>query len=74
MKDLTLYCIQCDEPFFYVVKEQMRHERHGFDPPRRCQTCRQHKVRLDDTEADRKFRRKPKSFRRNNHLKEMSSY
>jgi hypothetical protein len=48
MKDQMLFCVQCDEPFMYSVKEQMRHQRQGFDPPRRCPECRQHKVKLGE--------------------------
>jgi hypothetical protein len=69
MKDHTLYCVQCDEAFLYSVREQTRHERHGFDAPRRCPSCRQHRVRLDELEAGRKFRRKPHAQRRPNHDK-----
>jgi Zn finger protein HypA/HybF involved in hydrogenase expression len=46
MKDQMLFCMQCDEPFIYSAKEQMRHSQQGFDSPRRCPVCRQHKVRM----------------------------
>jgi len=65
MKDQLLFCVQCDEAFMYSVKEQMRHERQGFDPPRRCPECRQHKVKLDESESTpRNDRRSPKRSRR----------
>ena len=74
MKALMLFCVQCDEPFIYSVKEQLRHERHGFDAPRRCQSCRQHKVRMEETDSGRKSRRRPKSQRRSHEDEELSFY
>jgi hypothetical protein len=65
MKDQMLFCVQCDEAFMYSVKEQMRHLRQGFDPPRRCPECRQHKVKLTgDEDAPRGERRGQKRARR----------
>jgi hypothetical protein len=64
MKDQMLFCVQCDEPFLFTVKEQLRHSRQGFDPPRRCPECRQHKVRLADEDdlprGDRRAQRRPR--------------
>ena len=65
MKDQMLFCVQCDEAFLYSVKEQMRHERQGFDPPRRCPECRQHKVKLGEADGSpRNERRSQKRARR----------
>jgi len=64
MKDQMLFCVQCDEPFTYSVKEQIRHSQQGFDAPRRCQTCRQNKVRMDNRPEGRGDRRKTKSRQR----------
>ncbi len=65
MQDQMLFCVQCDEPFAYTVKEQLRHERQGFDPPRRCPSCRQHKVKLGEAGgAARGDRRSQKGDRR----------
>ena len=63
MKDQLLFCVQCDEPFMYSVKEQERHLRQGFDPPRRCPECRQHKVKLvndggSSSKGDRRAQRR----------------
>jgi len=74
MKDLMLFCMQCDEPFIYSVKEQERHARNGFDPPRRCEACRQHKVRMEASDSGRKCRRKPKPQRGSRYEKEMAFY
>jgi hypothetical protein len=70
MKDQMLFCVQCDEPFTYSVKEQMRHSQQGFDAPRRCQTCRQHKVRMVDSPESRADRRKVRSRRRSDYGEE----
>lgn len=72
MKDQMLFCVQCDEPFTYSVKEQMRHRQQGFDAPRRCQVCRQHKVRLDDRPEGRGDRRKARPRRRSVYGEEAS--
>lgn len=72
MKDQMLFCVQCDEPFTYSVKEQIRHSQQGFDAPRRCQTCRQRKVRMDNRSEGRGDRRKVKSRQRFDY--EESSY
>lgn len=70
MKDQMLFCVQCDEAFTYSVKEQMRHNQQGFDAPRRCQTCRQHKVRMADGPESRADRRKVRPRRRSAYREE----
>jgi len=72
MKDQMLFCVQCDEPFTYSVKEQVRHSQQGFDSPRRCQVCRQHKVRMDDRQEGRDDRRKARPRRRSAYGEESS--
>lgn len=68
MKDQLLFCVQCDEAFMYTVKEQMRHERQGFDPPRRCPECRQHKVKLSAAEGSARGERR--SLKRSRHMED----
>lgn len=64
MKDQMLFCVQCDGPFMFSVKNQVRYSRQGFDPPRRCPECRQHKLRLADADrAPRGARRAPRRLR-----------
>jgi hypothetical protein len=72
MKDQMLFCVQCDEPFTYSVKEQMRHSQQGFDAPRRCQACRQHKVRMENRQEGRGDRRKVKTRQRFDYNEESS--
>lgn len=64
MSDQTLLCVQCDQPFIYTAAAQARAERHGFDPPRRCPTCRQHKVRMEAEEPRADERRPARRNRR----------
>ena len=73
MKDQMLFCVQCDEPFTYSVKEQIRHSQQGFDAPRRCQACRQHKVRMENGQEGRGDRRKVKTRQRFDYNEESSS-
>ena len=64
MKDQMLFCVQCDGPFMFTAKDQVRYSRRGFDPPRRCPECRQHKLRLaDGDEASRGDRRGQRRLR-----------
>lgn len=72
MEDRILDCIQCDESFIHSVKEQARHARHGFDPPRRCPACRRHKVRVDEIALGRQAHRKTRDHRRSDHEEELS--
>ena len=67
MNDQTLYCVQCDGPFEFSFKDQVRFNQRGFDPPRRCPVCRQHKMRMDEMNERRDVRRRPRPRRRPRH-------
>jgi|APSaa5957512622_1039677.scaffolds.fasta_scaffold151078_1 hypothetical protein len=43
MGDLTIYCIQCDNPFTFTVADQKRLNLQGFNAPKRCPECRRNK-------------------------------
>jgi hypothetical protein len=58
MKDAILFCVQCDAAFTFSSKDQERFLKRGFDPPRRCPLCRQHKIRMVDQTNDWKSRRR----------------
>lgn len=64
MNEQLLFCIQCDEPFAFSHEDQERYDRRGFDPPRRCPACRQHRVRMDDGDEGREGRRRTRPRRR----------
>ena len=56
MRDQTLYCIQCDNPFTFTVAEQKRVNSQGFDAPKRCPECRKNKQKSGNSENKRKKR------------------
>ncbi|MCF8126879.1 MAG: zinc-ribbon domain-containing protein [Deltaproteobacteria bacterium] len=56
MRDQTLYCVQCDNPFTFTSSEQKRANAQGFDAPKRCPECRKHKQKSKDSENRRKKR------------------
>ncbi|MDJ0856884.1 MAG: zinc-ribbon domain containing protein [Desulfobacterales bacterium] len=58
MNDQILFCVQCEEPFAFNAIEQEKYRQRDFDPPRRCPTCRQHRMRTDDAHAGRNGRRR----------------
>ncbi len=70
MKDQTLYCVQCDEPFAFSFRDQEKFSQRGFDPPRRCPACRQHRVRMEDTVHNRDGRGRNRPRRRPHHDEE----
>lgn len=72
MDDQILVCVQCDESFTFSHRDQERFRQRGFDPPRRCPVCRQHKVRMDAANDGRDDRRRVRPRRRPNHHDELS--
>ena len=55
MNDNTITCIQCDQSFPFSESERQRFDLQGFDPPKRCPSCRKNKIKNSDV---RDFRRK----------------
>ena len=41
-----IICIQCAKEFEFSIADQIRYERKGFEPPKRCPTCRRHKSKI----------------------------
>ena len=64
MNDQILFCVQCDEAFTFSFGEQEKYRQRGFDPPRRCPACRQHRMRMDDVYSGREGRRRSRPRRR----------
>jgi len=56
MRDQTIYCIQCDNPFIFTAAEQHRMNSQGFDWPKRCSECRKNKQKSTTTEKKRRKR------------------
>ena len=46
METEWIVCIQCDEEFEFSIADQIRYERKGFEPPKRCSECRKHKSKI----------------------------
>lgn len=40
MEDVTIICIDCDQPFSFTVGEQRFYSKKGFVQPKRCPACR----------------------------------
>ena len=45
MKDKSIICIQCANPFVFSVAEQERFIASGFAIPKRCPECRKKKLK-----------------------------
>jgi len=65
MKDKTVVCIQCGNPFVFSSAEQARFLALGFASPRRCPECRKNKARglegskkWDKEDRNRRMRRR----------------
>ena len=44
MKEKTIICIQCGNPFTLTVPQQERISALGFDEPKRCRDCREKEI------------------------------
>jgi hypothetical protein len=68
MKDKTLVCIQCGNPFVFSSAEQARFLVLDFASPRRCPECRKKKAKgIEDAEKWDKNERKRRVLRRKRH-------
>lgn len=56
MKDKSIICIQCENPFVFSVSEQERFIASGFAIPKRCPECR--KKKLKEVEVNEKWENK----------------
>lgn len=46
MESEWIVCVQCDDEFEFSIADQIRYERKGFEPPKRCPSCRRHKSKI----------------------------
>jgi hypothetical protein len=60
MESQYITCIQCNTEFEFTIVEQEHFQARGFDPPRRCPSCRKKKFRMVDVEWDKKHNKKRK--------------
>lgn len=65
MKDKTINCIQCDNPFLLSAAEQERLAVRGFAEPKRCPECRRKKSKnVNSAEKGLRHRDKSKKERK----------
>ena len=58
MATSIITCIQCEADFEFTAEERQRYARQGFDEPKRCPSCRKHRLRLRSPESEtRNYRR-----------------
>jgi NAD-dependent SIR2 family protein deacetylase len=68
MKDKSIICIQCENPFVFSVSEQERFIASGFAIPKRCPECRKKKLKevVVNEKWENKVRQK-RVLKRNKH-------
>jgi hypothetical protein len=54
MNGIYLTCIQCGSEFEFSPEQQQRFQSKGFDPPLRCELCRQHKIKSETWQPRKK--------------------
>lgn len=62
MRDKVLICIQCNNAFVFTVTEQEHFLSMGFDPPRRCPSCRKNKFKESEIRSRKNNKYKKKHF------------
>ncbi|MDH3964148.1 MAG: zinc-ribbon domain-containing protein, partial [Deltaproteobacteria bacterium] len=45
MKEKTITCTNCGNPFLFTVSEQERFAALGFNEPQRCRECRKNRLK-----------------------------
>ncbi len=51
-EDVVLECWECGNSFIFTGGEQKYYTQHGFQPPKRCETCRTKKQMLESGLSD----------------------
>jgi hypothetical protein len=74
MGDMTITCIQCEQPFLFTVAEQERFLAMGFDTPRRCPECREKKVKAVGAAGRERKMRDGNKHRPRRYSDDMSDY
>ena len=65
MKGQYITCIQCKNEFEFTLAEQEHFNARGFDPPKRCPSCRKNKTRLSESEGNNRHNKKRKYDKNN---------
>ena len=58
MENLIISCIQCGADFEFTSDQKWRHEKLGFDEPKRCPYCRKHRSKMDTVDWHARERRR----------------
>lgn len=66
MGEEMLTCTQCGEEFPFSDEDWERYQQMGFDPPRRCPSCRRQKQKAPAEDQPRHRRRKKRDYHRKN--------
>ena len=54
MRAKVITCVQCGDEFEFTVADQKQFTARGFDEPKRCPSCRRHKLKVDSYEGKKK--------------------
>jgi len=46
MGEQIITCVQCEEEFEFSTRQQEYFQDKGFDPPKRCPSCRKNKAKI----------------------------
>ena len=63
MQAKAITCIQCGNEFEFTVADQKYFNARGFDEPRRCPSCRRHKLKVENSEGTKKEKDKKRHSR-----------
>jgi hypothetical protein len=58
MKEKTIICVECGNPFTLTVAQQKRIIALEFDEPKRCRTCREKEIIFGVSRHEEKMRHK----------------
>ena len=63
MKTRLITCVQCEKEFEFSIIDQKNFRERGFDPPKRCPSCRRKKSKLSELQQENKHNNKKKYHR-----------
>ena len=63
METKIITCVQCENEFEFSIVEQKNFRERGFDPPKRCPSCRKKKSKVLDFLQENKHNNKKKYSR-----------
>ena len=63
MKEKTITCTNCGNPFLFTVSEQERFAALGFNEPQRCRECRKNRLKPEPSSHEVKSKQKRRQSR-----------